>query len=114
MANLSTSRNYKTWYGCSMTMALWIPLEHLEQMQQFIAGMTKLCQHVILEQAGNSRNTIRSCPLYAAIFTKLSSLYIKLAAMPIATPNKHPRSGLTKSKDTKSQRKKNGQRKKVG
>eukprot|EP00957_Ditylum_brightwellii_P168916 12857003-Ditylum_brightwellii.AAC.1 len=42
LADLITSCDYKNWYGWCIKKAPWIPIQHLEQMQQMLAGMSKL------------------------------------------------------------------------
>eukprot|EP00957_Ditylum_brightwellii_P006787 514995-Ditylum_brightwellii.AAC.1 len=42
LADLITSCNYKNWYGHCIKKAPWISIQHLEQMQQLVGGMSKL------------------------------------------------------------------------
>eukprot|EP00957_Ditylum_brightwellii_P134340 10242153-Ditylum_brightwellii.AAC.1 len=42
LGDLITSCNYKNLYGQYIKNTSWIPIQHLEQIQQLFAGMSKL------------------------------------------------------------------------
>eukprot|EP00957_Ditylum_brightwellii_P013460 1016105-Ditylum_brightwellii.AAC.1 len=42
LADLITEKDYKNWYGCSIWNAPWIPLQHIDQLQQIMSGLSKL------------------------------------------------------------------------
>eukprot|EP00957_Ditylum_brightwellii_P026952 2037254-Ditylum_brightwellii.AAC.1 len=42
LTNIITSCNYKNWYGHCIKKAIWVPIQHLEQMQRLFGGMSKL------------------------------------------------------------------------
>eukprot|EP00957_Ditylum_brightwellii_P125571 9571993-Ditylum_brightwellii.AAC.1 len=42
LANMIISRDHKTWYVMSLKIAPFIPLYHLEQIKQLLAGIIKL------------------------------------------------------------------------
>eukprot|EP00957_Ditylum_brightwellii_P057188 4333109-Ditylum_brightwellii.AAC.1 len=42
LADLITSYDYENWYGHCIKKPPWIPIQHLEQMQQLFSGVSKL------------------------------------------------------------------------
>eukprot|EP00957_Ditylum_brightwellii_P042718 3234520-Ditylum_brightwellii.AAC.1 len=42
LADLIAEKDYKNWYDRSIQNALWIPLQHIDQLQQIMLGLSKL------------------------------------------------------------------------
>eukprot|EP00957_Ditylum_brightwellii_P092866 7069377-Ditylum_brightwellii.AAC.2 len=42
LANLMTDKEYKTWYGCSFCKVPRILLQHIDQLQWIMSGLSKL------------------------------------------------------------------------
>eukprot|EP00957_Ditylum_brightwellii_P024780 1872383-Ditylum_brightwellii.AAC.1 len=42
LADLIAENNYKNWYGRSIQNASWISLQHIDQLQQIMSGLSKL------------------------------------------------------------------------
>eukprot|EP00957_Ditylum_brightwellii_P104568 7968205-Ditylum_brightwellii.AAC.1 len=42
LADLIAEKDYKNWYGRFIQNALWIPLQHVDQMQRIMSGLSKL------------------------------------------------------------------------
>eukprot|EP00957_Ditylum_brightwellii_P108862 8303969-Ditylum_brightwellii.AAC.1 len=128
LVDLITSRNYKNWYGWCIKKAPLIPIQHLEQMQQLFAGMSKLPNTLAMirkTMAGRPFGPAPFVRLYNAaselvrdievctqlrslgqIFAEPSSLYVVPATAPSTPPAKCPKVGQTKNKELENQRKK--------
>jgi hypothetical protein len=42
LADLIAEKDYKNWYGRSIQNAPWIPLQHIDQLQWIMSGLSKL------------------------------------------------------------------------
>ena len=140
LANLIAEQDYKNWYGCSIQKAPWIPLQHIDQLQRIMSGLSKLANTPAL-----IRQVMAGQPLDPAPFVRISNaasdlicnieictqlgslgqifatpsvLYIKPTPKPMPTPatapNKHPRPSLTQNDDPELARKHKKLRKKDG
>eukprot|EP00957_Ditylum_brightwellii_P029607 2236983-Ditylum_brightwellii.AAC.1 len=48
LADLIAEKDYKNWYGHSIQNAPWIPLQHIDQLQQVMSGLSKLANTPVL------------------------------------------------------------------
>eukprot|EP00957_Ditylum_brightwellii_P012550 948271-Ditylum_brightwellii.AAC.1 len=72
-ANMIISRDHKTWYVMSLKIAPLIPLYHLEQIKQLLAGIIKLANTLaLIKQAMSGK------PLDPVPFKHLYNVYSDL------------------------------------
>eukprot|EP00957_Ditylum_brightwellii_P127272 9704392-Ditylum_brightwellii.AAC.1 len=50
LADLIAEKDYKNWYGYSIQNASWIPLQHIDQLQRIMSGLSKLANTPALIQ----------------------------------------------------------------
>eukprot|EP00957_Ditylum_brightwellii_P022121 1669062-Ditylum_brightwellii.AAC.1 len=128
LADLITSCDYKNWYGRCIKKAPWIPIQHLEQMQQLFVGMSKLAntpaviRKAMAEKPLDSASFVRlynaasdlfrdievcaQLGSFGQIFAEPFFLYVAPAAAPGIHPTKHLKIGTAENKESESQRKK--------
>eukprot|EP00957_Ditylum_brightwellii_P041377 3133384-Ditylum_brightwellii.AAC.1 len=50
LTDLIAEKDYKNWYGCSIQNTPWIPLQHIDQLQRIMPGLSKLANILALIQ----------------------------------------------------------------
>ena len=125
LADLIAEKDYKNWYGRSIWNAPWIQLQHIDQLQGIMSGLSKLAntpaliRQVMVGQpldpapfmripnaASDLIQDIEICTQLGSlgqIFAAPSVLYIKPTPkpmpMPATTPDKRLRPSLTQNDD---------------
>eukprot|EP00957_Ditylum_brightwellii_P147549 11236518-Ditylum_brightwellii.AAC.3 len=134
LVDLIISQDYKNWYDWCIKKAPWVPIQHLEQIQQMFAGMSKfantpaLIRKVMAERlldpapfvhlynaASDLARDIEVCTQLGSlgqIFAKPSSLYVTPAVAPGILPARCPMIGAMENKESENQRKKKQAQKK--
>ena len=131
LADLIAEKDYKNWYGRSIQKAPWIPLQHIDQLQRIMSGLSKLANTPALirqvmagqpldpapfvcisNAASDLIRDIEVCTQLGSlgqIFASPSVLYLtpapKPTPTPTTTPDKHPRPSLTQNDDPELARK---------
>eukprot|EP00957_Ditylum_brightwellii_P129152 9851194-Ditylum_brightwellii.AAC.1 len=68
LADFIAEKDYKNWYGHSIQKAPWIPLQHIDQLQRIMLGLSKLANTPAL-----IRQVTAGQPLDPALFVRISN-----------------------------------------
>eukprot|EP00957_Ditylum_brightwellii_P013964 1053698-Ditylum_brightwellii.AAC.1 len=73
LADLIAEKDYKNWYGRSIQNAPWIPLQHIDQLQQIMSGLSKLANTPALIRQVMAGQPLDPAP-FVCIFNAASDL----------------------------------------